>query len=246
MSETASDKHYWHRYTDTYEAAFARLGAVREIFEFGVFRGGSIAWLARRFPDARIVGADIVEPLPEWPRDPRISYERIDQGDRAGVQAMFARLGRRYDLLIEDGSHLPAHQAACLTDGLTWVRPGGLYVLEDIHTSHPANAAFAEHQAGGAPNALHVLLAIRHLKDRGRAMTPAIAARLAAPGFFAADEIVALSARIAALDLYRRSILPLWCYACGGDDFDYAALRCACGADLYNVADSMSFLLTRA
>ena len=42
---------------------------------------------------------------------------------------------------------------------------------------------------------------------------------------------------------YRRAALPLRCYRCGGSDFDYAALRCPCGVDLYEAADSMSAVI---
>src|SRR5262249_8996013 len=57
-----SDRHYWHRYTDRYEQAFASLGVVRDVLEFGVLEGASIRWLHHRFPEARIVGVDIISP----------------------------------------------------------------------------------------------------------------------------------------------------------------------------------------
>jgi trans-aconitate methyltransferase len=246
MSGAASDKHYWHRYTETYEAAFAKLGEVSEILEFGVLHGDSIAWLAERFPRARIVGVDIVEQAPEWPRADRIEYAQCDQADRSAIHAMFAALGRRFDLIVEDGSHIPQHQATCLIEGLPHIRPGGLYVLEDIHTSHPENAAFAAHMADGDANSLHVLLAMQHLKERGKTLTPALASELASASFFAQHELSALFAQIDAVQLYRRSLLPLRCYACGSDDFDYRHLRCRCGVDLYSSTDSMSFLITRS
>jgi predicted O-methyltransferase YrrM len=246
MSGAASDKHYWHRYTDTYEAAFAKLGSVTEILEFGVFRGESIAWLAERFPHARIVGVDIVPDSLDWPRSDRIDYIQLDQGDRAAIQTMFAGLGRRFDLIIEDGSHIPQHQAACLIEGLPHVRSGGLYVLEDIHTSHPDNAAFAQYLTPGAANSLHALLAIEHLKTSGRPMTPHIAAELASSPVFTSAAISALFDQIAALHLYRRSLLPVRCYACASADFDYSRLTCRCGVALYSSTDSMSALITRA
>ncbi len=179
MSGAASDKHYWHRYTDTYEAAFAKLGEVTEILEFGVFRGDSITWLAERFPRARIVGVDIVPAAPDWPHADRIEYVQLDQGDRAALHTMFATLARRFDLIIEDGSHIPQHQASCLVEGLPHVPPGGLYVLEDSHTSQPDNTVFAELSADGHANSLHALRAIEPLQATGRKMTPRIAAELA-------------------------------------------------------------------
>jgi hypothetical protein len=246
MSGAASDKHYWHRYTEAYEAAFAKLGDVEDILEFGVLRGDSIAWLAERFPRARIVGVDIIAPAPDWPRADRIEYVQHDQADRTAINAMFAVFGRRFDLIIEDGSHIPQHQATCLIEGLPHVRPGGLYVLEDIHTSHPENTTFAAHGTDGDANSLNVVLAMQHLKECGKALTPGIVAELASTSFFAPHEIVSLFDQIAAVQVYRRGLLPLHCYACGADDFDYRRLRCRCGVELYSSTDSMSFLITRA
>jgi len=246
MTESTSDKHFWHRYTDAYREAFQHLGAVTDILEFGVFNGESIAWLTKRFPDAHIVGVDILMPKPEWPRSDNIEYVLLDQGDRDAIRAMFARLGRYYDLLIEDGSHIPQHQASCLVEGMSHVRAGGLYILEDIHTSHPDNPGFAQYLTEGSANCLHVLLAIEHLKERGRTLTAEIAGELASPSFFGADELMTLFDQIATLHMYRRSSLPLYCYACGSDHFDYRRMRCQCGVDLFSSTDSMSFLINRS
>jgi hypothetical protein len=246
MGAPASDKEYWHRYIEAYQDAFKTLGPVTEILEFGVFNGGSIAWLAERFPGAGIVGVDILPQTPAWPTSGSIAYVQLDQGDRGALREMFVRLDRRYDLLIEDGSHYPEHQAACLVEGLAYVRPGGLYILEDIHTSHPDNPDFAHHRKQGSANSLHVLLAIQHLKERNRSLTLELARELASPSFFTVDELLALFDQVATLQMYRRSSLPLSCYACGSDQFDYRRLRCRCGVDIYSSTDSMAYLIRRA
>jgi hypothetical protein len=246
MDTSTSDKDYWHRYIDTYQEAFKVLGPVTDILEFGVFNGGSIAWLADRFPGAAIVGVDIVPQAPEWPTSDTITYVQLDQGDRCATREMFTRLDRRYDLVIEDGSHIPEHQATCLVEGLARVRSGGLYILEDIHTSHPDNPAFADHLKNEKANSLHVLLAIEHLKERNRPLSPEMADELASPSFFTADELLTLFDQVATLHMYRRSSLPLHCYACGSDRFDYRRLRCRCGVEIFSSTDSMSFLIRRA
>ena len=160
-----SDKHYWHRYTDAYERAFVSLGDVADILEFGVLEGGSIRWLANRFPRAMILGVDIAAPTLAWPHGERIEYVQADQGDAGAIDAMFARIGRRFDLVVDDGSHLPPHQASCLIKAFPFIRPGGLYILEDVHTSHPENPDFKQFNPPGTANCLHVLLAMRHLKE---------------------------------------------------------------------------------
>jgi len=241
-----SDKHYWHRYTETYQQAFSALGDIRRVIEFGVYHGASIRWLSECFPGAEIIGADILPVQTDWPRGPRISYRRIDQADRPGVRSMLESIDGGVDLIIDDGSHIPQHQASCLAEGVARIRPGGLYILEDICTSHPLQAAFAHHSIVDGrrlPNALNVLLAIQHLKDTGRECEPRQAEALAAPSFLSRCDVEELFATIARVDIYKRTQLPLRCYACGGSEFDYVSWRCACGAELYEPANSMTALL---
>jgi hypothetical protein len=240
-----SDKYYWHRYIDKYEQAFMSLGEIGELLEFGVHEGGSIRWLAARFPHARIVGVDIIAPKPSWPRNERIEYIQADQGDRRAIATMLNKLDRRYDLIIEDGSHLPAHQASCLIEAFSFVRPRGLYILEDIHTSHPNHPDFKHYNSPETANCLHVLLAMQHLKDCSQLLKEDVLARLATPGFFSTEDLRDLFSQIGTIELYKRTSLPLRCWRCGSGAFDYQRLRCACGADLYSETDSMAFLLLR-
>jgi len=241
-----SDKHYWHRYTETYRNAFAALGDVRRAIEFGVFRGASIRWLAECFPDAEVIGADILPVQPEWPHGERISYRQIDQGDRLAVAAMLGGITGEVDLIIDDGSHIPQHQASCLAEGMARVRPAGLYILEDICTSHPLRQDFAHYSVANGnrvPNALNVLMAIQHLKDIGRACGPDQASALAAQGFLSRNDVAALFTMTDRVDIYKRTQLPLRCYSCGGVDYDYVSWLCRCGAELYQPANSMAALV---
>ncbi len=241
-----SDKHYWHRYTETYRAAFPRLGNVRRVIEFGVFHGASIRWLAECFPNAEITGTDILPVQPDWPLNARTSYRQVDQGDRPGVKTMLDGIAGPVDLIIDDGSHIPQHQASCLAEGMARVRSGGLYVLEDICTSHPLEPDFAHYSIQGGrrvSNALNVLMAIQHWKDIGAPCTAEKAAALTAPGFLHASDVEDLFAMTARVEIYKRTQLPLRCYACGGSDFDYVSWRCVCGTELYHPANSMTALV---
>lgn len=242
----SSDKHYWHRFIPTYLAAFKRLGQVRRVVEIGVLHGASIRWLASIFPDADIIGADILAVQPDWPQGPRIAYRVLDQGDRGQAGAFFDAIGDEVDLIIEDGSHIPQHQASCLAKGLPRLRSGGLYVLEDIATSHPGHPTFASHTRRSGqqlPTALHVLLALQHLRDTNTPLTQSVSASLTDPDFFSMADIERLWNDIAETHLHKRTQLPLACYACGGKDFDYLSWKCRCGVALYETADSMTCLI---
>jgi hypothetical protein len=245
-SITESDKHYWHRYIETYLAAFAKLGEVCRVIEFGVLHGASIRWLAECFPGAEIIGADILPVQPDWPCDRRISYRQIDQADREAVRRMLDAIEGDVDLVIDDGSHVPQHQATCLAEGMARLRSTGLYILEDIATSHPLHAGFAGHSMRDGrriPNAFNALLAIQHIKDAGLESNSEVATRLSAEGMLDERDVASLFATIDRVEIHKRTQLPLRCYACSGNDFDYVSWLCRCGAELYHPADSMTALI---
>jgi len=238
-----SDKSFWHRYVEFYEHAFSTIGHVSSILEFGVFKGDSIRWLAARFPGARIVGCDIVPPQPSWPVSPDIGYARLDQDSVDQIRRLFQHLKTQFDLIIEDGSHKPVHQRNCLVESLPWVRPGGLYILEDIHTAHPQHPLYRALERASVVGPLHLLLALEHLHANGAALDEDTIERLTADSLFSRDDVELVFRQVRAVDMYRRATLPHRCYQCGRSDFEYGTLRCRCGANLYDEADSMSALL---
>jgi Methyltransferase domain len=241
---TDSDKHFWHRYSAFYRRHFAAPGTVGRILEFGVLHGASIRWLRRLFPAAEIVGVDILPAQPDWAVGPGISYLTADQGDRAGLERVLRAGGGGFDLVIEDGSHIPQHQAACLAAAFPLVRPGGLYVLEDLHTCLPWHPYYVRHCPPGTPTSLTLLLALERQQALGRPLPPAQRAALAAPGLLTPDDVAALAARIAGVEIFRRATLPLRCWSCGSEEFDLVGLRCRCGISLSPAdPDSMTAVL---
>lgn len=260
-----TDKAFWHDYIPFYEQHLPEK-ICGLIVEFGVFRGASLRWLLAKFPDAQIVGVDIEQPGPDWPKDPRIRYVTLDQGNQNAVQAFFA--GTPYpDLIIEDGSHIPLHQSLCLKYGLKALTHGGVYVLEDIHTSHPAHQLYKDEfsarmatfglfgrlgaqllrrQTSYHQTSLSTLLAMEHLKRLNKQyLTPQEVGILSDGTHFNAEEIRRIFDSIGEIYTYRRSRLPLHCYKCQGTTFDYHKLKCMCGTDLLAEADSMSIIIKK-
>jgi predicted O-methyltransferase YrrM len=241
----ASDKQFWHRFVPVYDAELDAVQPVTRILEMGVFKGNSIRWLATRYPDATIHGGDILPVQPEWPVSASIHYHRVDQGSPDQIRTLFDQIGAPLDVIVEDGSHVPLHQKQCLVEGLRHVRPGGLYILEDIHTSHPEHSKYRTQRGEGGEfvGPLHLLLAVEHLKSIGAPLDDTALEELSSASLFTRDEIRFLFARIASVLLFKRATLPHRCYRCGRDDFRYATLRCHCGVELYALADSMTAVL---
>jgi len=106
------------------------------ILEIGVKGGGSAAMWKGVFPGASVVGIDIK--LRRWlTRQPSVDgvvYLEGDQTDGARLEEIAAKYGP-FDLVIDDGSHVTDHVSGTLRCLLPHVRAGGIYVIEDTHSS---------------------------------------------------------------------------------------------------------------
>ena len=106
---------------------------IAKVLEIGIFGGSSLYMWRDYFPNAVIHGIDV--------RPAKLdSVERIttylgDQGDRAALQGVIESAGTDFDLIIDDGGHTMDQQQTSLGFLFPHVRPGGYYVVEDLHTS---------------------------------------------------------------------------------------------------------------
>lgn len=255
-----SDKAFWHGYLDFYESFFSGR-QFHNIAEFGIFHGESIRWLLARFPLANIYGADILSLQPNWPMDPRVHYFEIDQSSRDQIRSFLKQ--QQFDLIIEDGSHLPTHQINCFIEGMKNLSPGGIYIVEDVQTSRKDHQLwtsknflwkfrakrnqkqFLSQQGIHKANVLNLLLGIDHYKRIGSDFGPSVIARLSENSLFSISEITQLILQIKEVHLYKRTHLPNRCYQCGSTDFDLSTLLCICGQPIFSDADSMSFLVIK-
>lgn len=121
-------------YLDLYERLFEGLrDEPLSLLELGVHSGHSLHLWHRYFPNARITGLDM-RPCPaDIPTD-RVAYVRGRQEDPTAIAR--AVLRGPFDIIIDDASHVgrltKATFALLFRDHL---KPGGLYVLEDIAAS---------------------------------------------------------------------------------------------------------------
>ena len=137
--------HKCDHYFPIYERHLGRYrGRSPRILEIGVFHGGSLdMWRAYFGRGTHIVGVDIAERCRSLGRrgvDIRIG----DQGDAEFVASLVA--DGPFDIVIDDGSHLPAHQILALETLWPAVRVGGVMLIEDLCTNY-----WPEY--GGAPRA---------------------------------------------------------------------------------------------
>jgi hypothetical protein len=87
------------------------------------------------FPKATIYGFDIDDFTSV--RIPGCSILRGDMSSRDDLNNLAQLVARPFDIIIEDASHVSHHQQIALGTLLPYVRPGGLYIIEDLHWQDP-------------------------------------------------------------------------------------------------------------
>lgn len=126
--------HYGHSYTDVYELYFAPIrNSVRKYAEIGILKGASLRMFNEYFPQAMIYGVDI-ENCSAMNTD-RIKTFIADQANRQELQRFIDGSATDFDILIDDGGHTMEQQQVSFGYLFKFVKPGGYYVIEDVHTS---------------------------------------------------------------------------------------------------------------
>ena len=146
-----TDKWGAHFYTPIYHELFQHLRDMPiRVLEIGVgghesrlAGGASLLMWADYFPHARITGIDIAEK--QLPPHARIIILQGRQEDRAFLERVVAEHGP-FDIVIDDGSHVPAHVQASFEVLFPLLRDRGFYVVEDVQ------AAFWPRFGGSAPD----------------------------------------------------------------------------------------------
>ena len=128
--------HKWMHYFDIYHRHFERFrGQPVTVVEFGVYHGGSLQMWKHYFgAGARIVGVDI-NPACKTLEEDQIEVVIGDQEDRVFLAELRERIGPA-DIVIDDGGHTMAQQIATFEEMFPAVRNGGVYLVEDLHTSY--------------------------------------------------------------------------------------------------------------
>lgn len=146
---------YTHNYCDFYQAHLEeiRLSAKR-VLEVGVYEGASCRMWADYFPEAEVYGIDKGEDAdPGFDRDEpgtRIHFRKGDGADREFLQSFVDSVDGPFDLIVDDASHFMADQQTTFGFLFRHLRPGGFYILEDLHTSYFGEAFGVEADGSNA------------------------------------------------------------------------------------------------
>jgi hypothetical protein len=126
----------WADYLDLYDRYFmAFRGKKVSLLEIGVLDGGSLElWRSYFGPNATIFGLDIDPRCAKYESPP--NQIRIgSQDDPEFLNSVVAEMGT-VNIVVDDGSHIGRHQKASFRTLFPLLEDGGLYVIEDLHTSY--------------------------------------------------------------------------------------------------------------
>lgn len=93
--------------------------------------GASLRMWRDYFPYSEIYGVDKDEAV--LFQESRIHTSKADQSNAAQLEAVIKSIGVSLDLIVDDGSHNPTHQALGVTTLLPYLAKGGLYIVEDVN-----------------------------------------------------------------------------------------------------------------
>lgn len=147
-----------HNFTQVYELAFRELrDRPLNILEIGIWKGESLRTFKEYFPNAQIYAFDI-EDKSQY-KEERIHISQGDQSNIEYIKSVFSDIS--FDIIIDDGSHCMNHQQISFEYLLPRVKAGGIYILEDLHTSTNA----WPHLGGGDNKPDTTLKFLRDLKQ---------------------------------------------------------------------------------
>jgi hypothetical protein len=123
----------WEHYFEIYHRHFAPFrGKEVNIVEIGIYSGGSLDMWRDYFGDrCKVFGVDIEDACRSYQNE----YTEIFIGDQASPEfwEQFKIQVPRVDILIDDGGHQPHQQIPTFEAMFEHIRPGGVYLCEDIH-----------------------------------------------------------------------------------------------------------------
>lgn len=126
----------WAHYFNIYEREFTRFrDRPISFIEIGVYRGGSIPMWKQFFADDSTLTFIDIDPACIIHGEPGTNIEIGNQADPAFLAQIIEKYGP-FDLILDDGSHMSADQTASFEAFWPHMNEGGLYMVEDCHTSY--------------------------------------------------------------------------------------------------------------
>jgi hypothetical protein len=103
------------------------------LLEIGVADSESIELWKNYFENVNLFVIDI---LPIEINDKNVKVFQVDQSKENELEQFALNVNAKFDIIIDDGSHVPDHQLLTLKTLWNNLKQGGVYIIEDIETSY--------------------------------------------------------------------------------------------------------------
>jgi SAM-dependent methyltransferase len=137
-TSSKSDKISQHGYHRIYPWFLAHLrNEAISLLEIGLNQNNSITLWKEYFKDVSIYGIDIS------PKENVINAKifKVDQSKQQELDNFVKTVNKQFDVIIDDGSHVPDHQLKTINTFWQLLKPGGVYIIEDVETSYWGNSS---------------------------------------------------------------------------------------------------------
>jgi hypothetical protein len=126
----------WRHYLDVYDRHLSRFrNSSFRMLEIGVDEGGSMRlWRDYFGSQAVLFGVDI-NPSCKHLNGIDAQIRIGSQDDASFLKHVVAEMGG-VDVVVDDGSHIAAHQRQSFNTLFPLLNPNGIYICEDLHTSY--------------------------------------------------------------------------------------------------------------
>lgn len=123
-----------HYFTEVYEHFFYPIKyETHKICEIGILEGASLKMFRDYFPNAVIYGIDINDT--SWLNSNTIKTFVADQSSEKQLKDFIDTYGYNFDIILDDGGHTMEQQQVSLGYLFKYLKAGGYYIIEDVHTS---------------------------------------------------------------------------------------------------------------
>jgi hypothetical protein len=122
-----------HGYIPVYKKFFSKLKNITSFLEIGIHQGESLRYFHDYFENAVIYGLDINDS--KCFENERIKTFICNQEDPQGLEKFLEVVNCEFDIIIDDGGHTMKQQQTSFGILFKKLKSGGLYIIEDLHTS---------------------------------------------------------------------------------------------------------------
>lgn len=124
-------QHGYHRFYPWFLSHFRDKSV--NLLEIGIEETESLKLWRGYFKSLKLVGIDIDQKDFD---DDAVILHKLDQSNTNHLEDFVKNISVQFDIIIDDGSHVPDHQLLTLSYMWSILKPSGVYIIEDIETSY--------------------------------------------------------------------------------------------------------------